>query len=73
MACVLSSLLLFKPCISFVRSDGIPPVKSLIVSFMAFVFAAAFSLALLGFLVMHGSLIFQNKTTIEAYEKKAIW
>ena len=30
------------------------------------------SLALLGFLVMHGRLIATNMTTIEAYEKKPV-
>ena len=39
---------------------------------MCFVFSAAFSLALLGFLIMHLRLIATNHTTIEAYEKRPI-
>eukprot|EP00884_Botryococcus_braunii_P016326 jgi/Botrbrau1/3377/Bobra.0337s0018.1 len=43
--------------------------------FVAFVIDAAFTLSLLGFLVMHGNLVLRNCTTVEMYEKErtAIW
>lgn len=43
-----------------------------ILAFICFVFSAAFSLALLGFLIMHARLILTNHTTIEAYEKRPV-
>ncbi|KAI3441704.1 S-acyltransferase [Psidium guajava] len=42
----------------------------LAVIFVAFVLNLAFALSLLCFLVMHGSLVFSNTTSIEVYEKK---
>ncbi|KAJ8573307.1 hypothetical protein K7X08_009818 [Anisodus acutangulus] len=36
---------------------------------LAFVFNLAFALSVLGFLIMHISLVAGNTTTIEAYEK----
>ena len=38
--------------------------------FLAFVIDAAFALAILGFLIMHGRMIARNMTTIEMYEKQ---
>lgn len=75
LACLLSAALLFQPCIIFVTEPAIlghVDVITSIVSFMSFVFTAAFSLALIGFLIMHGNLIRKNMTTIEAYEKETI-
>ncbi|CAN6480265.1 unnamed protein product [Victoria cruziana] len=43
---------------------------SLATTFLAFVLNLAFSLSVLGFLIMHISLVSANTTTIEAYEKK---
>ncbi|KAK4397374.1 putative protein S-acyltransferase 14 [Sesamum angolense] len=43
---------------------------TLATSFLAFVLNLAFSLSVLGFLIMHISLVAANTTTIEAYEKK---
>lgn len=40
------------------------------VLFLAFVIDAAFALAILGFLIMHGRMIARNMTTIEMYEKQ---
>lgn len=74
-ACLLSAVLLFKPCVIFVTdpaSLGQVDVITSIVAFMSFVFTAAFTLALIGFLIMHGNLIRKNMTTIEAYEKETI-
>lgn len=75
LACILSAALLFQPCVIFVtepaRLGGMDVITS-IVSFMSFVFTAAFTLALIGFLIMHGNLIRKNMTTIEAYEKESI-
>ncbi|CAL0324567.1 unnamed protein product [Lupinus luteus] len=43
---------------------------SLATTFIAFVLNLAFALSVLGFLIMHISLVLSNTTTIEAYEKK---
>ncbi|KAK6142912.1 hypothetical protein DH2020_023260 [Rehmannia glutinosa] len=43
---------------------------SLASAFLAFVLNLAFALSVLGFLIMHISLVAANTTTIEAYEKK---
>eukprot|EP00204_Picochlorum_oklahomense_P002655 CAMPEP_0118802430 /NCGR_PEP_ID=MMETSP1161-20130426/7782_1 /TAXON_ID=249345 /ORGANISM="Picochlorum oklahomensis, Strain CCMP2329" /LENGTH=307 /DNA_ID=CAMNT_0006730649 /DNA_START=202 /DNA_END=1125 /DNA_ORIENTATION=+ len=73
IACIMSAVLLFKPCVAFVTStSSILPVWPLLISFMSFVFTASFSLALIGFIVMHWNLIAKNMTTIEAYEKVPI-
>uniref|UniRef100_A0A0C9QWU6 S-acyltransferase n=1 Tax=Wollemia nobilis TaxID=56998 RepID=A0A0C9QWU6_9CONI len=39
-------------------------------TFLAFVLNIAFALSLLGFLILHSSLVLANTTTIEVYEKK---
>jgi hypothetical protein len=41
-------------------------------SFLAFVFTAAFCIALLGFVIMHIRLVLINQSTIEAYEKRPL-
>lgn len=53
-------------------SDGVVPGSPgmLATTFLAFVLNLAFFLSLLGFLMMHFSLVSGNTTTIEAYEKK---
>ncbi|KAK7260234.1 hypothetical protein RIF29_26111 [Crotalaria pallida] len=53
-------------------SDGEIPGSpgSLATTFLAFVLNLAFALSVLGFLIMHISLVAANTTTIEAYEKK---
>ncbi|KHN29455.1 Putative S-acyltransferase [Glycine soja] len=53
-------------------SDGeIPGTPgTLATTFLTFVLNLAFSLSVLGFLVLHVSLVASNTTTIEAYEKK---
>lgn len=71
LGCMASAALLVRPCIDMFSSLH-PTVGGLILTFLTFVFALAFSLALLGFVVMHGRLCMQNKTTIEAYEKRPI-
>ncbi|XP_071931369.1 probable protein S-acyltransferase 14 isoform X1 [Coffea arabica] len=43
---------------------------NLATTFLAFVLNLAFALSVLGFLIMHISLVAANTTTIEAYEKK---
>ncbi|XP_022738445.1 probable protein S-acyltransferase 14 [Durio zibethinus] len=43
---------------------------TLAATFIAFVFNIAFALSVLGFLIMHITLVRANTTTIEAYEKK---
>lgn len=42
----------------------------LVTTFLAFVLNVAFALSLLGFLILHATLISSNATTIEAQEKK---
>ncbi|CAN1333139.1 Probable protein S-acyltransferase 14 [Linum perenne] len=49
--------------------DGTP--ASLVATFIAFVLNLSFALSLLGFLILHISLVLANTTTIEAYEKKS--
>ncbi|CAH1412132.1 unnamed protein product [Lactuca virosa] len=44
--------------------------STLATTFLAFVLNLAFALSVLGFLIMHISLVAGNTTTIEAYEKK---
>ncbi|CAM6094126.1 unnamed protein product [Calypogeia fissa] len=44
---------------------------NLATTFLGFVLNLAFALSVLGFLIMHMSLVSGNTTTIEAYEKKA--
>ncbi|MCE2055366.1 putative protein S-acyltransferase 14 [Datura stramonium] len=53
-------------------SDGEIPGNpgTLATTFLAFVLNLAFALSVLGFLIMHISLVSANTTTIEAYEKK---
>ncbi|KAI8021409.1 putative protein S-acyltransferase 14 [Camellia lanceoleosa] len=53
-------------------SDGeIPGTPGMLATtFLAFVLNLAFALSVLGFLIMHISLVAGNTTTIEAYEKK---
>ncbi|KAL5728075.1 protein S-acyltransferase [Ranunculus cassubicifolius] len=54
-------------------SDGeIPGTPgTLATTFLAFVLNLAFALSVMGFLIMHISLVAGNTTTIEAYEKKS--
>lgn len=49
------------------RSDS---PSGLATTFLAFILNVAFALSLLGFLIMHASLVSSNTTTIEVYEKK---
>lgn len=53
-------------------SDGeIPGTPGMLATtFLAFVLNLAFALSVMGFLIMHISLVLANTTTIEAYEKK---
>ncbi|GAB4846636.1 Probable protein S-acyltransferase 14 [Ancistrocladus abbreviatus] len=44
--------------------------STIAITFLAFVLNLAFALSVLGFLIMHISLVAANTTTIEAYEKK---
>ncbi|KAG0568950.1 hypothetical protein M758_6G051500 [Ceratodon purpureus] len=48
-----------------------PIPGSLVATFLGFVLNMAFALSVLGFLIMHISLVGGNTTTIEAYEKKS--
>ncbi len=80
LGCAMSAVMLFRPSVHFVRGDtgALGPTASVerivagILGFVTFVFTAAFTLALIGFLVMHWSLMARNKTTIEAYEKRNV-
>ncbi|PSC75247.1 putative S-acyltransferase 14 [Micractinium conductrix] len=71
LGCAVSAALLLKPVMD-VFGAAQPSVSDLILTFLTFVFALAFSLALLGFVVMHGRLLATNMTTIEAYEKRPV-
>ncbi|KAJ8748884.1 hypothetical protein K2173_013317 [Erythroxylum novogranatense] len=57
--------------IAFFSDGEIPGTPgTLATTFLAFVLNLAFALSVLGFLIMHISLVAANTTTIEAYEKK---
>eukprot|EP00887_Chlorella_sp_A99_P001586 scaffold8.g1586.t1 len=71
LGCIASAALLVRPCMRFFRTRD-PPLADLLLAFVAEVFSTAFSLALLGFVIMHLRLIALNQTTIEAYEKRPI-
>lgn len=71
LGCLMSAALLIRPLME-AFSVAQPSVGDLILTFLTFVFALAFSLALLGFVIMHARLCAMNKTTIEAYEKRTI-
>ncbi|CAN4111762.1 unnamed protein product [Withania somnifera] len=67
----LVTLALLPQFIAFFSDGEIPGTPgTLATTFLAFVFNLAFSLSVLGFLIMHVSLVAGNTTTIEAYEKK---
>lgn len=68
----LVTLVLLPHFIAFfsdVEEDSGSPGK-LAATFLGFVLNLAFALSVLGFLIMHASLVAGNTTTIEAYEKK---
>ncbi|XP_047322211.1 probable protein S-acyltransferase 14 [Impatiens glandulifera] len=57
--------------IAFFTDEEIEGTPSMLATtFLAFVLNLAFALSVLGFLIMHVSLVAGNTTTIEAYEKK---
>ncbi|CAG7874013.1 unnamed protein product [Brassica rapa] len=67
----LVTLLLMPHFIAFFSEEEIPGTPStLATTFLAFVLNLAFALSVMGFLIMHISLVSANTTTIEAYEKK---
>lgn len=67
----LVSLSLLPQFIAFFTDEEISGTPSMMATtFLAFVLNLAFALSVLGFLIMHVSLVAGNTTTIEAYEKK---
>ncbi|KAL3649464.1 putative protein S-acyltransferase 14 [Castilleja foliolosa] len=67
----LVTLSLLPHFIAFFSEGEIPGTPgTLATTFLAFVLNLAFALSVMGFLVMHISLVAGNTTTIEAYEKK---
>ncbi|PSS24160.1 Protein like [Actinidia chinensis var. chinensis] len=67
----LVTLSLLPHFIAFFRDEEIAETPGMVAStFLAFVLNLAFALSVLGFLIMHASLVAANTTTIEAYEKK---
>ncbi|KAB5573678.1 hypothetical protein DKX38_000872 [Salix brachista] len=66
---VTSSLLpLFIAFFTVDEKNGTPEI--LVATFVTFVLNLSFALSILGFLIMHISLVFGNTTTIEAFQKK---
>ncbi|GMH31282.1 hypothetical protein Nepgr_033125 [Nepenthes gracilis] len=66
----LVTICLLPQFIAFFTDGEIPGAPStLATTFLAFVLNLAFALSVLGFLIMHISLVAANTTTIEAYEK----
>ncbi|KAJ6962608.1 protein S-acyltransferase 14 isoform X1 [Populus alba x Populus x berolinensis] len=51
------------------EKNGTP--ETLVATFVAFVLNLSFALSIMGFLIMHISLVLGNTTTIEAFEKKS--
>lgn len=72
LATTLDTFVLLPCFISFFKGfqnrTGSP--SGLATTFLAFILNVAFALSLLGFLIMHASLVSSNTTTIEVYEKK---
>ncbi|KAH7668328.1 palmitoyltransferase protein [Dioscorea alata] len=67
----LVTLSLLSQFIAFFGDGEIPGTPgTLATTFLTFVLNLAFTLSVLGFLIMHASLVAANTTTIEAYEKK---
>ncbi|CAF2113295.1 hypothetical protein Bca4012_095785 [Brassica carinata] len=67
----LVTLVLMPHFIAFFSDEEIPGTPgTLATTFLAFVLNLAFALSVMGFLIMHISLVAGNTTTIEAYEKK---
>ncbi|CAA2957540.1 probable S-acyltransferase 14 [Olea europaea subsp. europaea] len=67
----LVTLSLLQHFIAFFSDKEIPGTPgTLATTFLAFVLNLAFALSVMGFLIMHISLVAANTTTIEAYEKK---
>ncbi|XP_019189303.1 PREDICTED: probable protein S-acyltransferase 14 [Ipomoea nil] len=67
----LVTLSLLPDFIAFFTDGEIPGTPgTLATTFLAFVLNLAFALSVLGFLILHMSLVSGNTTTIEAYEKK---
>ncbi|KAI9174053.1 hypothetical protein LWI28_011203 [Acer negundo] len=64
----ISLLPVFIPFFTDDEIHGTP--ASLVASFITFVLNLAFVLSIMGFLIMHVSLVKRNTTTIEAFEKK---
>ncbi|XAR54134.1 Protein S-acyltransferase [Bertholletia excelsa] len=66
----LVSLSLLPRFIAFFNDGEMPGTAGLVATtFLAFVLNLAFALSVLGFMIMHISLVAGNRTTIEAYEK----
>ncbi|GAB4813690.1 hypothetical protein N2152v2_000736 [Parachlorella kessleri] len=65
-------LLNYKYFILFLGYTFLGCLARTILAFICFVFSAAFTLALMGFLIMHLRLVSMNLTTIEAYEKRPV-
>ncbi|KFK35280.1 hypothetical protein AALP_AA5G264300 [Arabis alpina] len=71
LATTLVTLVLMPHFIAFFSDEEIPGTPgTLATTFLAFVLNLAFALSVMGFLIMHISLVAGNTTTIEAYEKK---
>ncbi|KAK6251191.1 Palmitoyltransferase [Theobroma cacao] len=71
LGATLSSLSLLRVFIEFFNDGEIAETPgTLAATFITFVLNIAFALSILGFLIMHITLVGANTTTIEAYEKK---
>ncbi|XP_074263192.1 putative protein S-acyltransferase 14 [Silene latifolia] len=68
----LVTISLLPQFIAFFSDEELPVTpSSLATTFLAFVLNMAFALSVMGFLIMHVSLVAGNTTTIEAYEKRS--
>ncbi|GAQ82065.1 S-acyltransferase [Klebsormidium nitens] len=72
LECTLTAAALLPHFIFFFQDEDqqAQSASNLATVFLAFVLNLAFALSVLGFLVMHTSMVLSNTTTIEAFEKK---
>lgn len=69
LAASLASAVVAKECLSLLTDADVENATRAILLFITFIFDLAFAISLLGFLLLHGRLLQQNKTTIESFEK----
>lgn len=72
LAAGLASAVVATECLSLLTDADVENATRAILLFVTFIFDLAFTISLLGFLLLHSRLVFQNKTTIESFEKAPV-